>query len=129
MTLSGFAERTAERTWRLSMATLLAGMVGGRHLEDLHRLLDGASQGPVPETVTRLLSDAAARGSALSDRGVVRLVECTDPATAALVARDTRTAGYCRLLGDRHLVVAAEWDAAFRDALADLGYALPPAAR
>ena len=127
MTLSAFAERTAERTWRLSMASLLAGMVGGRSLDDLHRLLDGASQGPVPETVTRLLSDAAARGSALSDRGVVRLVECADPATAALIARDTRTAAYCRLLGDRHLAVAAEHDLAFRDALEDLGYALPPA--
>ena len=126
MTLSAFAERTAERTWRLSMASLLAGMVGGRSLDDLHRLLDGASQGPVPETVTRLLSDAAARGSALSDRGVVRLVECADPATATLIARDTRTAAYCRLLGDRHLAVAAEHDLAFRDALEDLGYALPP---
>jgi len=127
MTLSAFAEQTAERTWRLSMASLLAGMVGGRSLDDLHRLLDGASLGPVPETVTRLLSDAAARGSALSDRGVVRLVECADPTTAALVARDSRTAAYCRLLGDRHLAVAAEHDLAFRDALEDLGYALPPA--
>ena len=127
MTLSAFAERTAERTWRLSMASLLAGMVGGRSLDDLHRLLDGASQGPVPDTVTRLLSDAAARGSALSDRGVVRLVECADPTTAALVARDSRTAAYCRLLGGRYLAVAAEHDLAFRDALEDLGYALPPA--
>lgn len=125
MTLSAFAERTAERAWRLSMASLLAGMARGRSLDDLHRLLDGASRGPLPTTVTRLLSDAAARGSALSDRGVVRLVECADPATAALVARDTRTAAYCRLLGDRHLAVAAEHDLAFRDALADLGYALP----
>ncbi|MGB7963920.1 MAG: hypothetical protein WCF12_13325 [Propionicimonas sp.] len=125
MTLSAFAERTAERTWLLSMASLLAGIVGGRSLDDLHRLLDSASEGPAPETVTRLLSDAAARGSALSDRGVVRLVECADPATAALIARDTRTAAYCRLLGDRHLAVAAEHDVAFRDALVDLGYALP----
>jgi hypothetical protein len=127
MTLSAFAERTADRTWRLSMASLLAGMTGGRSLDDLHRLLDSASQGPVPVTVTRLLSDAAARGSALSDRGVVRLVECADPATAALVARDPRTVAYCRLLGDRHLAVAAEHDIAFRSALVDLGYALPVA--
>lgn len=127
MTLSAFAERTAERTWLLSMASLLAGMGGGRSLDELHRLLDRASQGPVPETVTRLLGDAAARGSALSDRGVVRLVECADPPTAALVARDPQTGAYCRLLGDRHLAVPAEHDAAFRDALVDLGYALPPA--
>jgi hypothetical protein len=125
MTLSAFAERTAERTWHLSMASLLAGMAVGRRLDELHRLLDGAGQGPVPETVTRLMSDAAERGSALSDRGVVRLVECSDPATAALVARHPRTAAYCRLLGDRHLAVAAEHDAAFRDALEGLGYALP----
>lgn len=78
--------------------------------------------------MSRLLSDAAARGSMLSDMGVVRLVECADPATAALIARDTRTAAYCRLLGDRHLAVAAEHDVKFREALAGLGYALPTAA-
>ncbi len=128
MMLSAFAERTAERTWQLSMATLLAGMASGRRLDELNRLLDHACEGPVPETVSRLLSDAAARGSMLSDMGVVRLVECADPATAALVARDTRTAPHCRLLGDRHLAVAAEHDAAFREALAGLGYALPTAA-
>lgn len=128
MMLSAFAERTAERTWRLSMATLLAGMASGCRLDELNRLLDHAGEGPVPETVSRLLSDAAARGSMLSDMGVVRLVECADPATAALIARDTRTAAYCRLLGDRHLAVAAEHDVKFREALAGLGYALPTAA-
>ncbi len=126
MTLSAFAERTAERTWLMSMASLLAGMGGGRSLDDLHRLLDSAGQGALPETVTRLLSDAAARASALSDRGVVRLVECADSATATLIARDKRTAGYCRLLDDRHLAVAAEHDVTFRDALVHLGYVLPP---
>jgi hypothetical protein len=34
----------------------------------------------------------------------MRLIECADPATAALIARDTRTAAYCRLLGDQHLM-------------------------
>ena len=128
MTLSAFAERTAERTWRLSTASLLVGMAGGRSLDDLHQLLDSASPGPMPETVTRLLSDAAARAAALSDRGVVRLVECADPATAALIARHPRTTAYCHLLGDRHLAVAAQHDAAFRDALVDLGYTLPRSA-
>lgn len=56
---------------------------------------------------------------------MVRLVECADPATAELIARDTRTAAYRRLLGDRHLAVAAAHDVAFRDALVDLGFALP----
>lgn len=50
MMLSAFAERTAERTWRLSMATLLAGMASGRRLDELNRLLDHAGEGPVPET-------------------------------------------------------------------------------
>ena len=44
---------------------------------------------------------------------------------AALVARDPRTAAHCRLLGDRHLAVPDEHDITFRDALVDLGYALP----
>lgn len=127
MTLSAFAERTAERTWLLSVPSLLAGMSDGRSLDDLHQLLGSASQGPVPQAVTTLLSDAAARGSALSDQGVVRLIECPDPATAVLIARDSRTADFCHLLGDRHLAVAATHDTAFRDALVHLGYVLPPA--
>ena len=48
-----------------------------------------------------------------------------DAATAALVARDPRTAAHCRLLGDRHLAVPGEHDITFRDALVDLGYARP----
>ena len=80
---------------------------------------------PVAAAPTAAVKVPSARGSGLSDRGVVRLVECADPATAELIARDTRTAAYCRLLGDRHLAVAAAHDVAFRDALVDLGYALP----
>jgi len=57
--------------------------------------------------------------------GVVRLAECADAATAALVARDPRTAADCHLLGDRHLAVPAEHDVAFRRGLVHLGYALP----
>lgn len=125
MTLSAFAEPTADRTWRLSMETLLRGVAGGRDLGELRRLLKGANHGPLPGTVTRLLADAAERASALADRGVVRLVECKEPATAVLIARDPRTAPFCTRLGERHLAVGAEHEVAFREALTQLGYALP----
>lgn len=126
MTLSAFAESTADRTWRLSAATLLAGIAGGRGLDEVAGLLKRANDGPLPETATRLLADTAERASALTDRGVVRLVECRDSATAVLVARDPRTAPFCALLGERHLAVGAEHEVAFREALTGLGYALPP---
>lgn len=124
MTLSAFAESTADRTWRLSTASLLAGIAGGRSLDELDGLLKRASEGPLPGTVTRLLADTTERSSALSDRGVVRLVECRDAATAVLIARDPRTARFCVLLGDQHLAVGAEYEAEFRQAVVGLGYAL-----
>jgi hypothetical protein len=108
------------------MASLLAGISGGRSLNELHQLLDRANKGPVPETVTRLLDDAAARGSALSDRGAMRLIECADPATAALRPRHPNR-GLLPPTRRPHLAVPAEHDVAFRDALVHLGYALPPA--
>ncbi|HEY8721191.1 hypothetical protein [Pengzhenrongella sp.] len=64
-------------------------------------------------------------GDRLTDRGMVRLVECADPATAAFIAGDRRTRGLCQLVGDRHLAVGVEHEGAFRTTLAQLGHVLP----
>ena len=41
-----------------------------------------------------------------------------------LIANDTRTRKHCLRAGERHLVVAASSEAAFRRALRDAGYLL-----
>jgi hypothetical protein len=57
---------------------------------------------------------------------MVRLVECADTSTAELIAGDRGTRRLCELIGERHLAVGAEHEAAFRAALIRLGHVLPP---
>ena len=73
-----------------------------------------------------LIADVRARSSALTDRGMVRLVECRDAATAMLIAKDRRTGRLCELIGERHLAISAEHETAFRATLAQLRHVLPP---
>jgi len=126
MTLSAFADQTADRVWRLTADTLRTGVANGRRIDELLHILDHASDHPLPATVRTLISDVTARCTALTDRGMVRLVECADVMTAQLIARDRRTRGLCELIGERHLAIGAEHDLAFRKALAPLGHVLSP---
>jgi hypothetical protein len=71
-----------------------------------------------------LLEDVADRSARVHDRGLARLIECADPALAVLIANDTRTRKHCMRAGERHLVVPAVSEAAFRRALRDIGYLL-----
>ena len=91
---------------------------------EIREFLAARSGAPLPDTVLRLLDDVADRCARVHDRGLARLIECTEPALAALIANDTRTRTHCMRAGERHLVVAAASDAAFRRALRDLGYLL-----
>jgi hypothetical protein len=126
MTLSAFADQSAERVWSLTMGSLLTGIANGRRIDELLQVLNRASDQALPETVRTLISDVTARAAALTDRGMVRLVECADAATANLLAGDRRTRRLCTLIGERHLAVGAEREAAFRAALVQLGHVLPP---
>lgn len=78
MTLSAFAEHTAERVWSLTAGSLLTAIANGRRIDELLHVLDRASDQALPETVRTLISDVTARAAALTDRGMVRLVECAD---------------------------------------------------
>ena len=59
----------------------------------------------------------------LIDAGKVRASAKTQRATA----HDSRLRSLCLLAGDRHLVVPADAESAFRRVLRELGYGLPPA--
>jgi hypothetical protein len=126
MTLSAFADLSAERVWRLTETSVLAGVANGRRIDDLLHLLDRAADRGLPATVNTLIADVKARCAALADQGMVRLVECRDAATAMLIAKDRRTGAHCALIGERHLAIGAEQEVAFRAALAQLRYVLPP---
>jgi hypothetical protein len=93
-------------------------------MDEIREFLAARSGEALPGTVARLLDDVAERTTKVHDRGLARLVECADAALAALIANDTRTRKHCMLAGDRHLVVAASSEAAFRRALRDAGYLL-----
>jgi hypothetical protein len=53
------------------------------------------------------------------------LIECADPATAALIAHDPSLRLFCRPIGDKHLAVPLDQELKFRNALLKLGYVVP----
>jgi len=113
--------------WQLEAGKLLAATEEGRSVAEIREFLAARSGAPLPDTVARLLENIADRCARVHDRGLARLIECAEPALAALIANDTRTRKHCMRAGERHLVVPASSEAAFRRALRDVGYLLAAA--
>ena len=124
LALDAYAVRISDFVWRLEAPKLLAATEAGRSVHEIREFLAARSAAPLPDTVGRLLEDVADRGERVHDRGLARLIECAEPALAALIANDTRTRTHCMRAGERHLVVPPPSDAAFRRALRALGYGL-----
>src|ERR1017187_2141647 len=124
LALDAYATPVSDFVWRLEAGKLLTAIEAGRKLEEIREFLAARSGAALPDTATRLLDDIAERTAQVHDRGLARLVECADPALAALIANDTRTRKHCMRAGEKHLVVAASSEAAFRRALRDAGYLL-----
>jgi hypothetical protein len=127
LALDAYAVRTSDLVWRLEAGKLLAAIEEGRSVDEIREFLSARGGAPLPDTVVRLLADVAGGCARLHDRGLARLVECAEPALAALIAHDTRTRKHCMRAGERHLVVPASSESAFRRALRDVGYLLAPA--
>jgi hypothetical protein len=124
LALDAYAVRMSPRVWQLQPAKLLAAVEAGRSIAELRGFLEARSADPLPGTVQRLFADTEARCARLQDRGQARLVECADPALAALIANDARTRQLCMRAGEQHLVIPAGSETAFRRALRELGYLL-----
>jgi hypothetical protein len=122
LTLDRYAERTADRVWRLTRDRLLTCAESGDSIDRVREFLTTRSTTGIPAAVTQLLDDAALRCGALTDRGPALLIECADPALAALLSNDRRTRGLCLLAGDRMLAVPSASEAAFRRAAREAGY-------
>lgn len=124
LALDAYANRVSDLVWRIEAGKLLSATEEGRSVEEIREFLSARSASPLPDTVSRLLADVADRGARVQDLGLARLIECAEPALAALIANDTRTRKHCMRAGERHLVVPASSEAAFRRALRDVGYLL-----
>jgi len=122
--LDAYAIRVSDFEWRLDAEMLLDATESGRSVGEIREFLTFRSGDAIPGTVIRLFEEVAGRASKIRDRGLVRLIECSDPTLAALVASDSRTRKYCMRAGDRHLVVPKRSEAGFRRALRELGYLL-----
>ncbi|MBM0239319.1 helicase-associated domain-containing protein [Micromonospora sp. ATA32] len=129
LVLNNHAEQTADRVWAVSAATLLAAVDAGRPLDQFVDFLRQRAPHDLPATLLTLVDDVTARAGTLRDAGVVRLIECADPALATLIARDRRLRPLCTPVGDRHVAVPTEHESDFRKALRALGYALPTGGR
>ena len=125
LVLSAFAEHTADRVWTISAASLLAAINAGRDVQDFVTFLAQRTEHELPGSLTTLIGDVTRRVMQLTDLGHARVIECADPALAALLTRDRALRSLCRPLGDRHLAVALDQELKFRKALPKLGYALP----
>jgi hypothetical protein len=95
-------------------------------LADIVAFLEARSSGSLPQNIAATFREMAERVAQLTDRGPARLVEVQEPTLALLIANDRRLRSLCMLAGERHLVIPAESEKAFRRALHELGYALLP---
>ncbi len=90
--LSGYAEHTADRVWTVSAASLLAALDAGRDLGEFTGFLAQRAENDLPSSLETLIDDITRRAAQLTDLGHARVIECADPALAALIARDARSA-------------------------------------
>lgn len=124
--LSAYAAQTSDHVWTVSADSLLAAVDSGRKLSEFTAFLTAHTRQELPNPVETLIADIERRAAALTDLGHVRVIECADDATAALLANDRRLRPLCRAIGGRHIAIAFEQEQKFRKALLKCGYAIPP---
>ena len=125
LTLSAYAKQTADHVWTVSATSLLTAIDAGRDLSEFTAFLAGRAGHEPPDTLNTLVADVHRRAGQLTDLGDVRVIECAEPATAALIARDGTLRSLCRPIGDRHLAVPPDQELRFRKALIARGYVVP----
>ncbi len=125
LVLDLYAERASDTAWHLERSRLLAAIEAKNSVARFREFLADHVAGPLPESALEFLRDCEERGRCLKLTGAGKIVECPDAALAAKVAGDSRTRKHCMLAGERHLVVPARSEGAFRRALQKLGYGWP----
>lgn len=132
--LESFLVSVSDSVWKLDQAKLLDAIAQGRSVDELKTFLANNSSEAFPQTVTHFLQDLQTRTTSLQDLGSARLIRCSDPALATLIANDSHTKAYC-FLADQpkamttgqacYLAIPLVTETKFRNALKKLGYSLP----
>ena len=125
--LERYAQRTADRVWRLDRDMLLAVAEQGESMTEVRAFLAARTATPLPPTVISLIDDVADRTERFVDRGAMRVIDCADPALVLRLANDAATRGLCIAAGENRLLVPTGSEQAFRRAVRKLGYAVPVA--
>jgi Helicase conserved C-terminal domain len=131
--LDTFAVRQANTVWQFEQQKMLEAIASGRNVRDWEAFLTARSHGALPRSVQQFLRSSESRANRLQDLGTARLIRCSDPALAALIASDSLTQPFCFIAdnpvntthGQAHyLVVPSDRETKFRNALKKLGYTL-----
>jgi hypothetical protein len=125
LTLEQFSEPSSDVVWKIEPAKLLKALEEGYSVTDIETFLKARAGGELPDNVLIFLKEMHERASQLVDRGPARLIEARDAALAQLIVNDSHLKSLCMLAGERHIVVSAENESAFRRALREFGYGLP----
>lgn len=123
--LTAYAKQTADRVWTVSTTSLLSAIDSGRQLSEFTTFLTERTQHELFSALNTLMADVHRRAGQLADLGHARLIECADPATAALIACDRSLRPLCHPIGNKHLAVPLDQELKFRNALLKLGYVMP----
>jgi hypothetical protein len=123
--LEGFADQETAQLWSLNEVKALQSVEKGACVAGLRAFLNACDPQPLPEAVEAFLISAEQRGAACVCKGSCLLIECLTPQIAEIIARDARAGTLCQRAGDRGLVILADREKSFRDALNRLGYGMP----
>lgn len=125
LVLEQFAERTADRVWKIQSIKMLKALEDGHSVAEMEAFLRAQNGGSLPHTVEVFFKDMAERAACLVDRGPARVIEAADAMLAQLLVNDARLRSLCLLAGERSIVVPAASETTFRRVLRELGYGLP----
>ena len=122
--LERIATPSSDFVWRIERSKLIEAAEQGYGVSDVVNFLRAKSGNALPDNVAIFFQEAAERTSSLVARGPALLIEAQDEVLAQLIAHDSRTRSLCMVAGERHLVVLADAESAFRRALHELGYGI-----
>ncbi len=111
--------------YRIDMGSLLTALEQEHDLEAVLAYIQEWHHGPVPDELTSLFREAIARRQAFGAPEAALTIHVQDPRLAKMVVEDAKLKRFCRLAGDRLIVIPANRERAFRNRLRELGYILP----
>ena len=123
--LDTYTKQVSDGVWKLDHETIMKAVENGQDLDKFTQWLQVCCAEDMPGPVSVFFAEVKKRSGAMKNQGMARMMECTDPALATLIAKDTKTRKYCHLVGDRTLVIPVDQEPRFRTALRKLGYIFP----